>query len=81
MATLADLQVALDSVSAEVEQQTTVVNSATVLLTDLKRMLDDALSGGGTPDEVIARIQAIASALDANEAALAEAVAANTPGA
>ena len=64
----------LDDVQAAVTAQTDVVASATTLLTGLKTALDAAIASGNP-----AEVQAISDALGANSAALAAAVAANTP--
>jgi len=64
----------LDDVQTEVTAQTTVVASATTLLTGLKTALDAAIASGNP-----AAVQAIADQLGTNTQALADSVAANTP--
>ena len=64
----------LSALESEVAENTTVVDSASALLASLAQEIRDA---AGDP----ARITAIADALDANTARLADAVETNTPGA
>lgn len=66
----------LDDLKAQVEAQTTVVDSAVTLLQQLKTMLDQAIASGDP-----AKIQAVADLLHHNTQALADAVVANTPAA
>lgn len=66
--------VTLAELKAKVEAEATVVNSAVTLINGLSQQLKDALAAGADP----AAIQAIADELDAQSAALASAVAANT---
>lgn len=68
MATLADLK-------AKVEAEKAVEDSAVTLLVGLNQQLKDALASSDP-----AAIQALSDELDANTAALAAAVTANTPG-
>lgn len=70
MATLKDIQ---DKVDAE----TTIEASAITLLTGLSQQIKDLVAANGTP----ADFQALADKLDANNKALSDAVAANTPAA
>ena len=62
----------LSALAAEVSENTDAVNSASALLSSLSQQLRDA---AGDP----AAVQALADQLDANNAALSDAVAANTP--
>lgn len=64
----------LDRLREEVAENNTVIGSATVLLQELKRKLDEAIASGN-----MAEVQALAESLDAQTQALAAAVAANTP--
>jgi len=66
------IMAALDDLTAEVEENTSVVASAVTLLKGLKEKLDAA----GT-DPV--KLKALSNQLDTQNKALAEAVAANTP--
>lgn len=66
------IMAALDDLQAEVEENSTVIGSAVALLKGLKEKLDAA----GT-DPV--KLKALSDQLDAQNKALAEAVAANTP--
>lgn len=63
---------ALDELTAEVEENSTVIGSAVALIQGLKEKLDAA----GT-DPV--KLKALSDQLDSNSKALAAAVAANTP--
>ena len=67
MASLADIQ-------ADVTAEKTVVDSAVALLAGLSQQLKDALAANDPKT-----IQAIIDGIDANKAALAVAVTANTP--
>ena len=67
MASLADIQ-------ADVTAEKTVVDSAVALLAGLSQQLKDALAANDPK-----AIQAIIDGIDANKAALAAAVTANTP--
>lgn len=62
----------LDTLTAEVTRNTTVVKSALTLIQGLKKQLDDA---GTDP----AKLKALSDSLAANDDELAAAVAANTP--
>lgn len=66
----------LDQVVSDVAAQTTVINSAITLLQQIKAALDAAIATGD-----LAKVQAVATQIEANTAALAAAVAANTPAA
>lgn len=65
----------LDILRTEVEENTTVVGSAVVLLAQLKAMLDEAIV-----NQDWTAVKALSDTLSANTDALAAAVAANTPG-
>jgi hypothetical protein len=69
MATLTDLQ-------TQVAANTDVINSAIALIQGLKGQLDAAIASGDP-----AQLQALSDALGSSDAALAAAVAANTPAA
>ena len=82
MATLADLGTALDTLTTEVGETTTAEESVIVLLGGIKGQLDEALAAlaaAGDPQVLIDRVTALSAQLDARQAALAEAVTANTP--
>jgi hypothetical protein len=82
MATLADLGTALDTLTTEVGETTTAEESVVVLLGGIKTQLDAALAAlaaAGDPQVLIDRVTALSAQLDARQAALAEAVTANTP--
>lgn len=64
----------LDALTAKVEENTSVDQSAIVLLNGLKQKLDEAIASGDPT-----KLQALSDALGASNAALAAAVAANTP--
>lgn len=66
----------LDDVLADVTAETTVTQSAITLLQQIKAALDAAIASGD-----VTKIQAISDQLEANTAALAAAVTANTPAA
>ena len=70
------LMASLDDVQADVTAQTSVVESAVVLLQGLSGQLAAALASGDP-----AKIQALKDGIDRNTAALAQAVAKNTPAA
>lgn len=71
-----NVMAAIDNVEAEVAEQKTVVESVVTLLNQLKTKLDEAIASGD-----MARVQAIADEIDANNKKLADAVVANTPSA
>lgn len=64
----------LERLQVEVAKNTSVIESARVLIVELKSKLDEAISSGDP-----AALQALSDQLGANDAALAAAVAANTP--
>ncbi len=68
------IMTALDNLRAEIAKNTSVVESTRVLLADLKARLDAAIASGDP-----AALQALSDQLGANDAALAAAVAENTP--
>lgn len=70
------LAMTLDDLKAKVEAENTVIGSAITLLGELKTMLDAAIASGDPT-----KVQAIADMIDSEQAALAAAVAANTPAA
>lgn len=81
MATLDQLKQAVSDLEAKVAAETTVEESAITLLTNLTQLLKDALAGGGTPDEVVARVSAVTTQIDAETQKLSQAVVDNTPAA
>jgi len=66
----------LDPLTAEVANNTTVVNSAIALIQGIKAQLDAAIASNDP-----AALKALSDQLAANDAALGAAVAANTPAA
>ena len=64
----------LDRLTTEVAETRTVVESAIVLISGLRQRLDDAIASGDP-----AALTALSEDLDSQQAALAAAVAANTP--
>lgn len=66
----------LDSLKSAVAQNTTVIGSAITLLQGLKAKLDDAIASGDP-----AALTALSAELGAQDQALSDAVAANTPSA
>jgi hypothetical protein len=64
----------LDRLEAEVAENSSAIDSAITLLKGLKDALDAAIASGN-----MSRVSAVADALDAKTAALAQAVVANTP--
>lgn len=71
---LNQMSVQLDALTAQVAQNTTVIESAITLIQGLKTALDDAIASGDP-----AALQALSDALAAEDQKLADAVAANTP--
>jgi|GEM_PF-5624033 len=67
---------AIDSLTANVAENTTVERSAVVLLGNLKSLLDQAIAG-----QDWSQVQALSDQLGSNNTELANAVAANTPAA
>jgi hypothetical protein len=67
------LMATIDELKVDVEAQTEVINSAVVLLNGLSAQLAAAIASNDP-----AKVQAVKDELDANTAALAAAVAANT---
>lgn len=76
--TVMEVEVAkeIDALRAEVEENGSVVASATALLGGLKAALDEAIA-----NQDMGAVETLRNQLDANNAALAAAVAANTPAA
>lgn len=70
----------LDALAAQVAANTTVVQSAIVLINGLKTSLDAAIAAQADGDNGAA-LQALSDQLAATDSALANAVAANTPAA
>jgi hypothetical protein len=64
----------LDALKAAVTNNTTVIGSAITLINGLKKKLDDAIASGDP-----AALTALSAELGAQDQALADAVAANTP--
>lgn len=68
------MAVTLDDVKAAVTAESTVIQSAVTLLTELKAKLDEAIASGN-----MAKVKEIADAVGKNTQDLATAVQANTP--
>ena len=69
---------ALDTLTTEVTEATTVMASAATLIAGLKTSLDDAIAKLNAGDNGAA-LDALSTSLDTSANALANAVAANTP--
>jgi len=67
----------LDDLRAEVAETTSVASSAVILINGISARIQAAIDAGGSPADFIA----MKAELDAANAGLAAAVAANTPGA
>lgn len=68
----------LDALTAQVQQNTTVIDSAMTLIAGLKTELDKAIAAQAGGDDGAA-LQALSASLAASDQALAAAVTANTP--
>lgn len=71
---LEDIMAAIDTLTTEVSETRTVMESAKVLIIGLKQKLDDAIASGNP-----ARLQELSDSLDTGANDLAAAVVANTP--
>ena len=69
----------LDQVLADVTAQTSQIASLATLTAGIKQQLADALAGTTIPPAVQAKIDAVFAGLEANNAAVTAAIAANTP--
>lgn len=69
------MSAALDKLTAEVAENTSVMESAAILLSGLKAKIDELIAAGNNDPE----LQALADSLDSETNKLAAAVAANTP--
>jgi len=74
--TLEKIMAAIDDLKANVDQNTSVVQSAITLLGNLKTALDAAIASGD-----MGQVQALSDQIGQNDSALAAAVNANTPAA
>lgn len=74
----AKMALELTALETEVSQNTTVVGSAVVLLNGLKTKMEELVASMVTEEDK-AKLQSFVDTLDANEQALAAAVAAHTP--
>lgn len=70
---------AVNDLEAATSKQTTVADSAAVLIPQLNQLYKDALAQGGTPQQIVDRIRAVTVAIDAKADALQQAVTDNTP--
>lgn len=71
----------LQQVQDDVTSETTLIAGVGTLITGLQKQLADALSGATLSPAVQAQVDAIFAAAESNKAALASALAANTPAA
>ena len=69
----------LDDISAEVQEETTLIDSVSLLVSGLKQQVSDALAGAAVPAATQAKIERIFAALEANKAKLSASLVANTP--
>jgi len=74
---MATLQQVMDDVTAE----KTAIDSVSALVGGLRQQIADALSGVNLPPAVQAQVDAVFAQAEQNKAALAAALAANTPAA
>lgn len=81
---MAQLDIDITALQAEVVNDTTVMGSAETLINgiagQISAAVQAALAQGATPQQ-LAAVEAVTATLTANDGALAAAVAANTPGA
>jgi len=75
------MAVTLQDIITEISTQATLIGSVQTLVAGLKQQLADALAGTTLPPAVQAQVDAIFAAAEANNAALTQAVTANTPAA
>ena len=78
---LSEIMATLDQVLQDVTDQTTQIASLQALILGLKQQIADALSGASLPSGVQVKIDQIFQNLEANKAALANALNAGTPAA
>lgn len=69
----------LQQVQDDVTSETTLIAGVGTLITGLQKQLADALSGATLSPAVQAQVDAIFASAESNKAALASALAANTP--
>jgi hypothetical protein len=69
----------LDEVLADVTAESTDIASLSALIDGLRQQVADALAGTTLPPATQAKVDAIFTAAEANKAAIAKALAANTP--
>lgn len=73
------LMITIDQVAADVTAQKTTIAGLATLVAGLRKQIADALSGATLPPAVQAKVDAVFTDLEANNKALADALAANTP--
>lgn len=73
------IMASLDDVLSDITAETDAISSVSTLITGLKQQLADALSGTTLPPATQAKVDQIFAAAEANKAALATAILANTP--
>jgi hypothetical protein len=73
------LMATLDEVLSDVTAETTAIQSLAALIDGLRQQVKDALSGVTLPPDAQAKVDAIFTAAETNKAAIAKALAANTP--
>lgn len=69
----------LDQVVQDVSDESTLIDSVSVLITGLKQQIADALSGATLPPDVQAKVDAVFSTAESNKAKLSSALTVNTP--
>jgi hypothetical protein len=69
----------LDQVLQDVTDETTAIDSISVLIAGLKQQLTDALAGTTLPTAVQAKVDAVFAGAETNKGKLAAALAANVP--
>lgn len=79
MATQQELQQAIADLQVKVQAETAVEQSAIVLMGGLSQQLKDALANAADPAAAIQSVRDVIGQMDANDQALAAAVATNTP--
>jgi hypothetical protein len=71
----------IDELTAEVADESTQIDSLSVLTANIKKALDDALSGASLPPAVQAKVNAIFSSIQNNKQKVVDSINANTPAA
>lgn len=74
-----EMEHTLDEVLADVQAETTALDSVGELIKGLKQQLADALSGANLPPAVQAKVDAVFDQAEKNKAKIAAALEANVP--